>query len=326
MHDMQRRHFLTTLAGATAAAGLPQWACAQGAYPNKPVRVIVPFAAGGTTDVVARLIMQKVGELMKGSFVIENKGGANGMIGTGEVARAHADGYTLLFNTAGAQTLSPVIYKAPYEAAASFAPIARICDVGFVVIVRKDLPAKTMAELMALAQNKDKPLTASSGSSMINLITEQFKHVIKAPHIINAQYKGTSPQMQAVVAGEVDFSFDSFAAVEMIKSGKVKALGVMLPQRAASFPDVPTFHELGIKDMDFSSWAGLLAPKGTPKDIVTALSQAVDKVMQMPDVLAKLKQYDYIPVKTSPDLFAQQIQAETDQWKKVVKDTGFKIE
>ena len=138
MHDMQRRHFLTTLAGATAAAGLPQWACAQGAYPNKPVRVIVPFAAGGTTDVVARLIMQKVGELMKGSFVIENKGGANGMIGTGEVARAHADGYTLLFNTAGAQTLSPVIYKAPYEAATSFAPVACICNVGFVVIVRKD--------------------------------------------------------------------------------------------------------------------------------------------------------------------------------------------
>ena len=112
----------------------------------------------------------------------------------------------------------------------------------------------------------------------------------------------------------------------MIKSGKVKALAVILPQRAASFPDVPTFQELGIKDMEFSSWAGLLAPKGTPKEIITALSQNVDKVMQMPDVLAKLKQYDYIPVKTSPELFAEQIQAETDQWKKVVKDTGFKIE
>ena len=326
MHDMQRRHFLTTLAGATAAAGLPQWACAQGAYPNKPVRVIVPFAAGGTTDVVARLIMQKVGELMKGSFVIENKGGANGMIGTGEVARAHADGYTLLFNTAGAQTLSPVIYKAPYEAAASFAPIARICDVGFVVIVRKDLPAKTMAELMALAQNKDKPLTASSGSSMINLITEQFKHVIKAPHIINAQYKGTSLQMQAVAAGEVDFSFDSFAAVELIKSGRVRALAVLLPQRAESFPDVPTFKELGIKDMEFNSWAGLLAPKGTPADIVAALAQQVEKAKQMPDVVAKLKQYDYVMVHGTPAEFGRQIEAEYERWKQVVKDTGFKLE
>ena len=326
MSDIQRRHFLTTVAGAAAAAGLPHWAHAQAAYPSKPVRVIVPFAAGGTTDVVARLVMQKMGELMKASFVIENKGGANGMIGTGEVARATADGYTLLFNTAGAQTLSPVIYKANYEAAASFAPVAKVCSVGFIVIARKDLPVNSMKELIALAQNKDKPLTASSGSAIINLITEQFKQVIKAPHTINAQYKGTSPQMQAVVAGEVDFSFDSFAAVEMIKAGKVKALGVILPQRAASFPDVPTFTELGIKDMDFSSWAGLLAPKGTPKEIVTALSQNIEKVMQMPDVLAKLKSYDYIPVKTSPELFAQQIQAETDQWKKVVKDTGFKIE
>ena len=326
MPTLQRRHFVTTLAGAAAAAALPQWAHAQAAYPNKPVRVIVPFAAGGTTDVVARLIMQKVGELMKASFVIENKGGANGMIGTGEVARAAADGYTLLFNTAGAQTLSPVIYKAPYEAATSFAPVACICNVGFVVIVRKDLPVKNMAELIALAQKTDKPLTVSSGSSMINLITEQFKHVIKAPHVINAQYKGTSLQMQAVASGEVDFSFDSFAAVELIKSGRVRALAVILPQRAESFPDVPTFKELGIKDMEFNSWAGLLAPKGTPKDIVTALAQNVEKVMQMPEVLAKLKTYDYVPVKSTPEEFTKQIQAETERWKKVVKDTGFKIE
>ncbi len=326
MSLLQRRHFLTTVAGATAAASLPQWAMAQGAYPNKPVRVIVPFAAGGTTDVVARLIMQKVGEMMKGSFVIENKGGANGMIGTGEVARAPADGYTLLFNTAGAQTLSPVIYKAPYEAAASFAPVNRVCDVGFVVIVRKDLPVKTMADLIALAQNKDKPLSASSGSSMINLITEQFKHVIKAPHIINAQYKGTSLQMQAVAAGEVDFSFDSFAAVELIKSGRVRALAVILPQRAESFPDVPTFKELGIKDMEFNSWAGLLAPKGTPADIVNALAQAVDKAKQLPDVVAKLKQYDYVITSGTPDGFGKQIQSEFERWQKVVKDTGFKIE
>ncbi len=288
MDMTQRRHFLTTVAAVAGAASMPQWAQAQTSYPSKPVRVIVPFAAGGTTDVVARLVMQKMGELMKASFVIDNRGGANGMIGTGEVARAQADGYTLLFNTAGAQTLSPVIYKAPYEAAASFAPVAKVCSVGFIIIARKDLPANTLQELIALAQNKDKPLTASSGSAIINLITEQFKHVIKAPQIINAQYKGTSPQMQAVVSGEVDFSFDSFAAVEMIKAGKVKALAVVLPQRAASFPDVPTLVELSVKDMEFSSWAGLLAPKGTPKDIVTALSQNIDKVMQMPDVLAKL--------------------------------------
>ena len=324
--SIQRRQFLTSLVGAAAVGSLPRWAYAQAAYPNKPVRVIVPFAAGGTTDVVARLIMQKVGELMKASFVIENKGGANGIIGTGEVARAAADGYTLLFNTAGAQTLSPVIYKAPYEAASSFAPVARVCDVGFIVIVRKDLPVKNMADLIALARKADKPLAASSGSSMINMITEKFKRVVDAPNVTNVQYKGTSLQMQAVASGEVDFSFDSFAAVELIKAGRVKALAVILPQRAGSFPDVPTFKELGIKDMEFNSWAGLLAPKGTPKEIVTALAQNVEKAKQMPDVVAKLKQYDYVMANSTPEAFGKEIQAETDRWKQVVKETNFKIE
>ena len=326
MHGISRRGVLTGAAAGAATLGLPQWSWASGKYPDKPVKVIVPFPAGGTTDVVARLVLQKLGEAMGQSFIVDNKGGANGAIGTEQVARATPDGYTLLLNTAGAQTLTPVIYKANYEALASFEPIGLVCDVGFVLIARKDLPANNLQELIALARKGDKPLSASSGSSMLSLVTEQFKKAINAPTVINAQYKGTSPQMQAVVAGEVDFSFDSFAAVEMIKSGKVKALAVILPQRAASFPDVPTFQELGIKDMEFSSWAGLLAPEDTPKEIITALSQNVDKVMQMPDVLAKLKQYDYIPVKTSPELFAEQIQAETDQWKKVVKDTGFKIE
>lgn len=330
MAGTTRRHFLTTTATAAAAVtayGAPHWALAQQAYPNKPVRVIVPFPAGGTTDVVARLVLQKLGELMKASFVVENKGGANGIIGTEQVARAPADGYTLLFNTGGAQTLSPVIYKAGYEALASFEPIAKVCDVGFVVIARKDLPVNSMQELIALARKStDKPLTISSGSSMITLITEQFKRVIGAPHLINAQYKGTSPQMQAVVAGEVDFSFDSFASVEMIRAGRVKALGVMLPHRAESFPQVPTFKELGIKDMEFSSWAGMLAPKGTPLEIVQALAKGVDQVMQMPDVLAKLKTYDYVPTRITPEAFGKQIQAENDRWKQVVKDTGFKLE
>lgn len=327
MAETTRRHFLATAAAAAAAFGAPRAAHSQPAYPNKPVRVIVPFAAGGTTDVVARLVLQKLGELLKTSFVVENKGGANGILGTEQVARAQPDGYTLLFNTAGAQTLSPVIYKAGYEALASFEPIAKVCDVGFVVIARKDLPAGTMQELIELARSsKDKPLSMSSGSSIITLISEQFKRVIGAPQLINAQYKGTSPQMQAVVAGEVDFSFDSFASVEMIRAGRVKALAVILPQRAESFPQVPTFRELGIKDMSFSSWAGMLAPKGAPADIVQLLARGMDQVVQMPEVAAKLKSYDYVPQRSTPEAFGRQIQAETDRWKQVVKETNFKLE
>jgi len=325
MTTLSRRQYLAQGLGAAAALAAPQWAFAQGKYPAKPVRVIVPFPAGGTTDVVARLVLQKLGELMGQSFIVDNKGGANGMIGTAEAARAAPDGYTLLLNTAGAQTLSPVIYKANYEALGSFEPITHICDVSFIVIARKDLPVNNMQDLIKLAYGS-KPLAISSGSAMINLMSEEFKRVIKAPQTINAQYKGTAPQMQAVVAGEVDFSLDSFASVEMIRAGRVKALGVLSPQRAASFPDVPTLKEQGVEGMEFASWAGLLAPKGTPKEIVDALAQQMDKVMQMPEVIAKLKSYDYIPRRTSREEFAKLIDADNKRWQRIVKETGFKIE
>ena len=321
--NTSRRRFLAATAAA-AACELPWAAMAAPNYPDKPVRVIVPFPAGGTTDVVARLAMQKLGELTGQSFVVDNKGGANGVIGTELAARAAPDGYTLLMNTAGAQTLSPVLYKTSYEALGSFEPISHLCDVGFVVIARKDLPANNLQELIALAK-QGKSLSASSGSSMISLITEQFKKVIAAPALVNAQYKGTGPQMQAVVAGEVDFSFDSFTSVEMIRSGKVKALAVLLPQRAQSFPQVPTIRELGISGMDFSSWSGLLAPKGTPQEIVGYLAQQMDRILQMPDVLAKLASYNYVPRRGTPQEFGRLIASDNERWKRIVKESGITL-
>jgi tripartite-type tricarboxylate transporter receptor subunit TctC len=313
MQENSRRHFLAAGAAAAAAWGLPLASRAAAPYPDKSVRVIVPFPAGGTTDVVARLTMQKLGELTGQSFVVDNKGGANGVIGTELAARAAPDGYTLLMNTAGAQTLSPVLYKTGYEALSSFEPISHLCDVGFVVIARKDLPVGSLQELIAMAR-QGKPLSASSGSSMISLITEQFKKVIGVPGIVNAQYKGTAPQMQAVVAGEVDFS------------GKVKALAVLLPQRAEAFPQVPTIKEAGVDGMGFSSWSGLLAPRGTPKDIVAQLAQRMDAIMQMPDVLAKLKGYNYLPRRGTPEEFARLIESDNERWKRIVKESNFKAE
>jgi tripartite-type tricarboxylate transporter receptor subunit TctC len=305
MQENSRRHFLAAGAAAAAAWGLPLASRAAAPYPDKSVRVIVPFPAGGTTDVVARLTMQKLGELTGQSFVVDNKGGANGVIGTELAARAAPDGYTLLMNTAGAQTLSPVLYKTGYEALSSFEPISHLCDVGFVVIARKDLPVGSLQELIAMAR-QGKPLSASSGSSMISLITEQFKKVIGVPGIVNAQYKGTAPQMQAVVAGE--------------------ALAVLLPQRAEAFPQVPTIKEAGVDGMGFSSWSGLLAPRGTPKDIVAQLAQRMDAIMQMPDVLAKLKGYNYLPRRGTPEEFARLIESDNERWKRIVKESNFKAE
>jgi len=218
-----------------------------------------------------------------------------------------------------------VLYKTSYEALSSFEPISHLCDVGFVLIARKDLPVNSLQELVAMAK-QGKPLSVSSGSSMISLITEQFKKVIGAPGIVNAQYKGTAPQMQAVVAGEVDFSFDSFTSVEMIRTGKVKALAVLLPQRAEVFPQVPTIKEAGVDGMGFSSWSGLLAPKGTPRDIVAQLAQQMDKVMQMPDVLAKLRSYSYVPRRGTPEEFARLIESDNERWKRIVKESNFKAE
>jgi tripartite-type tricarboxylate transporter receptor subunit TctC len=311
MQENSRRHFLAAGAAAAAAWGLPLASRAAAPYPDKSVRVIVPFPAGGTTDVVARLTMQKLGELTGQSFVVDNKGGANGVIGTELAARAAPDGYTLLMNTAGAQTLSPVLYKTGYEALSSFEPISHLCDVGFVVIARKDLPVGSLQELIAMAR-QGKPLSASSGSSMISLITEQFKKVIGVPGIVNAQYKGTAPQMQAVV--------------EMLRTGKVKALAVLLPQRAEAFPQVPTIKEAGVDGMGFSSWSGLLAPRGTPKDIVAQLAQRMDAIMQMPDVLAKLKGYNYLPRRGTPEEFARLIESDNERWKRIVKESNFKAE
>jgi tripartite-type tricarboxylate transporter receptor subunit TctC len=180
-----------------------------------------------------------------------------------------------------------------------------------------------MQELIAMAK-QGRPLSASSGSSMISLITEQFKKVVEVPGIVNAQYKGTGAQMQAVVAGEVDFSFDSFTSVEMIRAGKVKALAVLLPQRAPAFAQVPTLREPGHRGMDFSSWSGLLAPKGTPQ-VVGYLAQQMDKIMQMPDVLARLAGYNYLPRRSTPQEFGRLIAADHERWKRVVKETGITL-
>ena len=324
---MQHGNFSRRKALAVGLAGIGvlsrSWAAE---YPNKPVRVIVPYPAGGATDVVARTTLQKLGEQMNQSFIIDNRGGANGIIGTEQVAHAAPDGYTLLFNTAGAQTLNPVIYQAKYEALGSFEPIGMICEIGMLLIARKDLPANNVQELIALAKKSGKPLSASTGSAMLMVMTEQFKRVIGAPNIIVAQYKGTSPQMQAVVSGEVDFAIDAFVSVEMIKAGKVKLLGALMPQRAESFPQTPTLQEQGVHGMEFSSWAGMLAPKGTPRAIVDTLATALEKAAQSPDVVARMKTYDYVPNRLMRDQFGKRIQSDYERWKRVVKETNFKLE
>lgn len=312
---------VSTLAGAPLLR-----AHAADKYPGKPVTVIVPYTAGGSTDVVARLIAQKLTESLGQTFIVDNKAGANGIIGMDIAARAEPNGYTLLLNTAGAQVLTPVIYKTKFHALDSWEPVSLISTIPLVVVAREGLPVKNFAEFVQLARSGSPPLTASSGSSMVVLVTDQLKRVIGAPTLINAQYKGTAMQAQAVVKGEVDVSVDSFVTLPHIKAGKVRPLAVIAPQRVASLPDVPTMGELGIKEMEFASWAGLLAPKGTPREIVQMLSEQVQKIVRSAEVQERLKGFDHTPIGSNAADFTKLISEDYARWQRVVKDTGFKID
>jgi tripartite-type tricarboxylate transporter receptor subunit TctC len=242
-------------------------------------------------------------------------------------SRAAPDGYTLLLNTAGGQTLAPIIYKTKFDGLTSWEPIGMMSTIPFVIVAREGFPAKDWAGFVKLAKAGSPPVTASSGSSLIVLMTDQLKRVIGAPTMINAQYKGTSLQAQAVIKGEVDVSIDSMVTLPHIKDGRVKALAVIAPERVDSLPNVPTLRELGVNSMEFSSWSALLAPKGTPAPIVAKLSKELQEISKLPDVQQKLKAYDHKPViGGTPQQLTKQIKDDMVRWRYVVRETGFKIQ
>ncbi len=313
-----RRRFIA----AASACALAPWTQAQGQtaspYPNRAIRLIVPFAPGGATDTVARLLSQKLSEALQQTVVVDNRPGAGGLIGTDAVARAAPDGYTLLLNTAGAQTLSPLLYKANYDPLKSFEPISLLANLGFVMVVHPSLPVQNVQELVALARSGKQPLSLSAGSSMIELIGAHFKLRTGTPDIVSASYKGTGPQMAAVVSGEVQMTIDPFNSLPMIKAGRLRPLAVLSPTRSPALPDVPTMQEAGFAEMEFQSWAGLLAPAGTPRAIVERLHQEVSRILTQADVLQRLASIDYAVVGSSPEQFAQTIRQDSARWAKLV--------
>lgn len=319
-----RRRRLLASAGLLGLAGPRVWA--KGPYPDHPITMVVPYTAGGSTDLVARLITQKMGEGLKQTFVVDNKAGANGIIGMEAALRAKADGYTLLMNTAGAQTLAPLIYKTRVDGINDWMPISLISTIPFALVVKSDLPVKNFQEFVQRAKQTDQPLTVSSGSSMIVLITEALKSALGAPHIINAQYKGTALQAQAVIKGEVDFTVDSMVTLPQIKAGRVRALAVFGDHRVASLPDVPTLKELGIPGMNFNSWSAMLAPKGTPQEIVGLLEAEARRVVQLPEMQVRLTSLDHMPIGSTAKELEKIIRDDIERWKGVVKATNFKID
>ena len=319
---------MTRLLLAVTMAVLPALACAQ-AWPTKPVRFIVPYPPGGTSDILARTIGEKLGTALGQTIVIENKAGANGNIGADFVAKAPPDGYTFLLADIGAIAISPSVYPTlPFDPVKDFAPVTMVAYSPHILAVHPSVPAKSVAELVALAKSKPGKLNyaASSTGSAPHLAGVEFasRAGVEWQYI---PYKGGAQAITDVVGGQADLLFNGMLATyPQVKNGKLRILAVSSANRVASIPEVPTVAESGYPGFETGSWQGILAPPGTPRDIVAKLGAEVGKILQTPDMKEKLAAQGAEVRLMSPEEFAGFIRREKDRWAKVVKDAGIKAD
>jgi tripartite-type tricarboxylate transporter receptor subunit TctC len=309
-----------------ALAALPAIAAAQADYPNKPITYVVPFTAGGSTDVVGRTIAQKLHESLKQPVVVENKPGQGGGIGASYVAKAPADGYTLFGGTISTHAINASLYKnLSYDPVKDFEPVALIAFLPNVLLVDPNLGVNSVAELIALLKKDEKKRSfASSGAgTSTHLAGELFADLIGLP-LTHIPYKGTPPAMVDVSTGQVTFMFDQMtAALPLLQAGKLKLLAVTTGKRIALSPNTPTMIEAGVPGFEMSSWQAIFAPKGTPKAIVNKLNAEIVKALKQPDVQAKLQgQLGMEIVAGSPDELAALMQREIPRWAALVKKSG----
>jgi tripartite-type tricarboxylate transporter receptor subunit TctC len=321
------------LAAGTAFVAAPG-AWAQGAWPTaKPVRIVVPFAPGGTTDILARSMAPELSRAFGQQFIVDNKPGAGGNVGADLVAKSPADGYTLLMGTVGTHGINQSLYpKMPFDPIKDFAPITLVAGVPNVLVMN---PARaeaakinSVADLVKYAKaNPGKLNMASSGNgTSIHLSGELFKSMT-GTFLVHFPYRGSGPALLDLIGGTMDLMFDNLpSAMPHIKAGKLKALGVTTAQRSAALPDVPTIAEAGVKGFDASSWFGLLAPAGTPADIVNRIQQEAAKSLGAPELKERMLSQGAIPSGMKPAEFAAYIAAETKKWERVVKASGAKVD
>jgi tripartite-type tricarboxylate transporter receptor subunit TctC len=332
-----RRHLLA-LSLATAAGMLPIAVSAQATWPNKPIRIVVPFSPSGTTDILARSLAPELQKALGVSVVVDNRPGAGGNIGASEVAKAAPDGYTFLMGTVGTHAINAALYpKMPFDPVKDFAPVTLVASVPNVLVVN---PAKAeqygirnVADLARFAKaSPDKLNMASSGNgTSIHLSGELFKS-LSGGGMVHTPYKGSGPALIDLMGGSVDLMFDNLpSAMPHIKSGKLKALAVTTLQRSAALPDVPTVAEAGpddgsLKTYDASSWFGLLAPAGTPAEIVNRVYQETARALASPALKERLLSQGALPGGNTPAEFARMIDDESRKWAKVVKASGAKVD
>ena len=305
----------------------PGMAAAQD-FPNRAIRLIVPFPPGGPNDIIARVVGQRISELIKQPVLIDNRGGQAGVLGTDAVAKANPDGYTIGIVSASALVISPTMEKVPYDVAKDFAPVTLVVTVPEMLVVASNVPAKNMAELVALAKAQPGKLNfASAGvGGLPHLAGELFKLTAKID-IVHVPYRGAAPAINDLLGQQVQMTFlDLPVLLPHIKVGTLRPIALGAPQRAPTAPDVPTTAEVGMPDLLIENWYGMIAPAKTPKNIVAALNRIANEAMAVPSVKEKLADQGLTVAGDTPEHFRGFIDAETKKWAKVIKDAGVATE
>ena len=318
-----RRSVLTAvgLAAALAAGGVH----AQAAWPAQPIKIIVPYPAGGNADAIARLISSKVAASLGQSLVIENKAGAGGTIGTQQAARSTGDGYTFLMTPNAVVTLTPLLRKVPYDPTTDLLPVAMMSSSYGLVAARKDLPASTMGEFIALAKKDPGKLTFGSvGPGTATHINGEIVHLKAGIKLTHVPYKGSAESLADLLGGRIDVIYDPVALAQ-IKAGNLKALAVTSPERHPELPGVPTLREQKL-DVPGGSWFGVFAPRGTPPAILARMDAEVSKAVNAPDTRAQMAKFSQYPDYKGAEVFARDIREDTAFFKDLIAQTGLKIE
>jgi tripartite-type tricarboxylate transporter receptor subunit TctC len=294
-------------------------------YPTKPVRLIVPFAPGGSTDVTARVLAQKLTESWKQQVVVENRAGAGGNIGADAVARAAPDGYTLLLATTGVMAINHRLYRTlPYDALKDFAPVTQIGALPLILIVHPSLPARSVKDLISIAKAKPGQLSfASSGVGSATHMTAELFKLMSGVDIVHVPYKGSGQAMADLISGQVGVAFDQItSSLPQVNAGRLRALAVTSARRFPSVPDLPTVAEAGVPGYESVSWNGIAAPAGTPQEIVNRVQSEVARALQAADIKERFFKDGIEPVGSTPEQFLAHIRSERAKWDKVVDRAG----
>ena len=319
------------LACATACA---LFACtsalaqASGGYPNKPIKLVVPYPPGGPTDIVARVVAQKLSEQLGQSIIIDNRPGAGANLGAEAVARSPADGYTLMVATT-AHAINPALFsKLNYSITKDFAPISQLTAGPLVIVATPNLAANNVKELIALAKSKNGEINfASSGNGQSTHLSAELFNAMAGTKMNHIPYKGSAPALTDVMSGQADLMFDTMlSAMPFVKGGKLKAIAVTSAQRSPVAPDIPTIAESGLPGYEAIAWNGLFAPAGTPKEVVDQINAALKKVLEAPDVKQRFDAQGFAAQWGTPADFGKFVQSEVDKWAKVVKTSGAKVD